>query len=383
MRIWSAGCSGGQEIYSLAIFLNELLPDISHWKLYLLATDINTVALTEARRACYTNWSFRETSPYFLKKYFIESNNKYIVNESIQRLVTFSYLNLANDIFPSLLTNTNAMDLILCRNVLIYIEPTMARQIMNRFIACLMPQGILLTGPSDHVEVPTDLLERVQLADASYYRKRLPVSFDTDALNPSIVKKTPTATEDISQQQSRVIPLHEPFPDVLPVFNKQLLLLNQTGCWHDILIACDQGIRKFGATAHFLQLKANALANIGHMDEALQTCKMSLEKDPLEKHTYLIQGLILVEQGALVEAESVFHKALYLDHQFLLAHYQLALLLLKIGKHSLAIKSFNNALVLAEQGDPRKEIEGAPGVTFEHFTDILRKEILIYLEAKS
>ena len=123
LRIWSAGCSTGEEPYSLAILVRELLADIGDWKIHILATDINEDALAAAREGIYRNWSFREVEEHYRQQYFTPEGESSRIRPEVQSMVSFRYLNLADDRYPTAATGTDALDLILCRNVMIYFPP--------------------------------------------------------------------------------------------------------------------------------------------------------------------------------------------------------------------------------------------------------------------
>ena len=100
LRIWSAGCSTGEEPYSLAILVRELLADIDDWKIHLLATDINEDALAAAREGIYRNWSFREVEDHYRRHYFTPDGAVSRIRPEVQSMVTFRYLNLVDDHYP-------------------------------------------------------------------------------------------------------------------------------------------------------------------------------------------------------------------------------------------------------------------------------------------
>jgi chemotaxis protein methyltransferase CheR len=146
LRIWSAGCSSGEEPYSLAMVLEDL-PD-AH-KTFLLATDINPAFLEKAMEGVYGDWSFRESPPGIKERFFAREGNRYILAPRIRRKVRFQLLNLAEACYPSVLTHTTHLDLILCRNVLMYLAPETGAAILRRFHEALVEGGTLILGPSE------------------------------------------------------------------------------------------------------------------------------------------------------------------------------------------------------------------------------------------
>ncbi len=172
LRIWSAGCSMGQEIYTIALLLHELIPDISSWRLHLLGTDINTGSVSSAIHGRYSEWSFRATPPALRERWFTRVGAEYDLRPEVRQMVKFSYLNLTADVFPSILGETNALDIILCRNVFIYLDREVIRRIMAQFAECLNTDGVLMMGASDPVDMQCAGLEWQHDGQAAYFRKR-------------------------------------------------------------------------------------------------------------------------------------------------------------------------------------------------------------------
>ena len=395
LRVWSAGCSNGQEIYSIAMLLEELLPDHADWVLHLLGTDINTEVLANAVRGHFSEWSFRTTPAAIKARYFSASDaGGHELARRIRARVKFAYLNLTADAFPSILTETGALDLVLCRNVFIYLEPEAAAGVMRRFAECLVPGGLLLLGPSDFVSWPTESLERTQHGNAGYFRRvggDLPQSTPPagaaprggTARHPGANAKqaaalvTPTDPERPRARGFGAPPVHAD----AALTDERLIELLRAERWRDALIAVEQGLRESGGSAKRWQIKAKALANLGRLSEALQACEQSLALDATEKHTWLIKGSVLAELDRLREAEEALRRVLYLDREFLEAHYALGLLLLRAGRADAGLKSLRNALRLAERGDPAREVHNAQGMSYGRLAEVLRNEIAMYAGA--
>jgi chemotaxis protein methyltransferase CheR len=171
LRIWSAGCASGEEIYTIAMLLNESLMDINRWTINLLATDINMSSLQKGMEGIYAEWSMRSIPLYFKQRYFTVLKNKYHLNPEIRDLAHFNYLNLNDDIYPSIFNETNAQDLILCRNVLIYFDQICIDKLMKRLSACLLPDGFLLLGASDPVNIKETNLASYNRESSLFIRK--------------------------------------------------------------------------------------------------------------------------------------------------------------------------------------------------------------------
>ncbi len=160
LRIWSAGCASGEEAYTIAILLDELLGERHGWKISLLATDINVEELTKARRGVYSDWSFRQVDPKIQQKYFRKRESDWELDRRIRNMVTFQPLNLLSDMYPN--TIARDMNLIICRNVFIYFSSEDVAAIVAKFGATLHSNGYLLTGHGElRGQFPEPLVTRV------------------------------------------------------------------------------------------------------------------------------------------------------------------------------------------------------------------------------
>ncbi len=177
MRIWSVGCSTGEEPYSLALTVMRALTAIDSWKINILATDISDVALAKARIGLYGRRSLREVDLTRWGKWFNQFDNGLQIKESVKQHVNFQPCNLSELNFPDLKTMNS--DLILCRNVLIYFDQDLVRQVITRFGKCLSPQGWLILAPT---EIPLDPPEGLVLC---------PLSQNVVALRPKGFQPSP------------------------------------------------------------------------------------------------------------------------------------------------------------------------------------------------
>ena len=151
LRIWSAGCSTGEEAYSLAILVDQLLPERQDWDISILATDINVRSLQHAQEGMYGQWAFRKVDTELLQRYFTKKESQRVLKDSIRKMVTFRQCNLVADTFPSLTLGIHDLDLILCRNVFLYFHAEAIGQVMNKMAESLVSDGFVLTG---HGELP-------------------------------------------------------------------------------------------------------------------------------------------------------------------------------------------------------------------------------------
>lgn len=145
LRIWSAGCSTGEEPYTIAMLLLGM-GCFNNWKLEIFGTDISHRVLQHARKAMYGKSSFRTTEEGHIKRYFSEQDGCFRISDDVKRLVTISHLNLFDENRIVLL---GKMDVIFCRNVIIYFDQVAKKKVVDTFYRTLREGGYLLLGHSE------------------------------------------------------------------------------------------------------------------------------------------------------------------------------------------------------------------------------------------
>jgi len=145
LRIWSAGCSTGEEPYTIAMLLSTI-PELYDWKIEIIGTDISQRVLQKARRAVYGGSSFRATEENDLKRFFHVQEGGYKVNDSIRELVTISHLNLFD---RQRLAMLGKFDIVFCRNVIIYFDQAAKKRVIESFHNVLYAGGFLFLGHSE------------------------------------------------------------------------------------------------------------------------------------------------------------------------------------------------------------------------------------------
>ncbi|HMC70838.1 MAG TPA: protein-glutamate O-methyltransferase, partial [Mycobacteriales bacterium] len=170
LRIWSAGCSTGEEPYTIAMLLRELVPASAEWDLKVIATDVSTRALAAAQRGRYAERSFVMTDPLDLQRFFVLDTNAgcYEVRQEIRDLVEFRHHNLVTEQPPAA---PGELDLVLCRNVTIYFDRETTRSLMQRLHTSLRDGGYLFLGHAETLWQITDAFTLVPLGDAFVYRR--------------------------------------------------------------------------------------------------------------------------------------------------------------------------------------------------------------------
>jgi chemotaxis protein methyltransferase CheR len=167
LRIWSAGCSTGEEPFTIAMLLRDI-KELQGWKIEIIGTDISQRVLQQARRGVYGKASFRSTSDYYLKRYFQEQDGGLRINDEIRELVTISHLNLFDS---NRMIMLGKMDLIFCRNVIIYFDGTAKKKVVESFHDALYDGGFLLLGHSESLMNITTLFALRHFKNDMIYQK--------------------------------------------------------------------------------------------------------------------------------------------------------------------------------------------------------------------
>lgn len=167
IRIWSAGCSSGEEPYTLAMIMKEFFGwEINKWDIGILATDISSSALAKAIAGTYTGAQLQQVPPMYRIRYFKpDTAGNWLISQELKELILFRRLNLTNEIYPF----KGLFDVILCRNVMIYFDNDTRNAIIERFHRYTEPEGYLFISHSESLGQSNNLYRFIQPA---IYQKR-------------------------------------------------------------------------------------------------------------------------------------------------------------------------------------------------------------------
>ena len=364
LRIWSAGCATGEEAYSLAILMDRLLPDRSDWVVTILATDINPNALEKAQRAVYREWALRETPERIRNLHFHRHGaDAFEVDQKIREMVAFAPLNLAGDGYPSLVTNTAAMDLILCRNVLMYFTGDAQQATVARLQQALATGGWLTVSP---VEVSANLfpvLNPVGFPDATFYRKEQHAGFSSHPFATSPAPANLQTETELFDLQAAA-PCVEAAPAVGP----------EPAVRHAPHEQPPESLPAFTTDLH----RARALANEGSLGDAAHLCESILAHDRLNHEAYSLLAAIMLERGELEAALTVLRRVVYLAPDLAAAHFLMGSILLRQGLHERGRRSMETVTRLLSSLPCDAEVPGSDGLTAGRLIETARA----YLEIR-
>ncbi len=169
LRIWSAACSTGDEPFTLAIQIHRSLGvRLADWKVEILGTDISERALNIATAGKYTSYSIRSTPKTVMDRYFTTDGRTYTLSDEIRRMVSFEKHNLKDRLAAK---RHGVWDVIFCRNVLIYFDDEMKRQVVSTFCDVLADDGTLFIGHSERIKDVSDRFEQIPMPQGFCYRK--------------------------------------------------------------------------------------------------------------------------------------------------------------------------------------------------------------------
>ena len=170
LRIWSAGCSTGEEPYTISMILHDVLKtEINSWDIKITANDLSEAVLASARKGVYAEYALRTTPLDIINKYFKKEGTTYAVDPKIKRLVSFGHTNLSD---RTLLKRVDRSHIIFCRNVIIYFDDEMKKQVIASFYDNLVPGGCMLIGHSESLHSISRTFHPEHHTGTIVYRKK-------------------------------------------------------------------------------------------------------------------------------------------------------------------------------------------------------------------
>jgi chemotaxis protein methyltransferase CheR len=360
LRIWSAGCSTGEEAYSLAILLTELIPDWQYWHLHILGTDINIESIKKARQGVYGNWSFRTVDEQKKTAYFTPEKNNWQIQDWIKQLVKFEYGNLVKDNFPDSKSDIAMMDLIVCRNVFVYFEAEAIAQVLRKFNQTLRPGGYLLTAHAELYGQQLDDFSSHVFPQSVIYQRPLIPKLEERKIEQNwggeSLDKSPIAGEmndgrsanfANSFSSSYSHPGHHPkphkcrskhhlinpktdghLPEIAPANAPEPVSLSVvppiSEPWRLPSIESDVSLATPDVSWEKKLAELKLLFQTHQYPEAIKSAKKCISLDPKNSEVYYLLAKSFANLGNYVEAEKYCEQAIYLNYNWILPYYLMA-----------------------------------------------------------
>jgi chemotaxis protein methyltransferase CheR len=375
------------------------------WNTLLVGTDISKTAIETAQKGIYGKWSFRQVSPELQQKYFYNHHNLFQVNEKIRRKVKFLCGNLLKDTYPRPGGDLFDFDLILCRNVFIYLDSHAIGTIIQKFHDSLNSQGYLMTGHTELYGQDTSRFQVISFPESVVYRQRnwatavssvLPTGGDrvesnTQVKVPSVLPRRTIAQHNLASRanllkSASVVPI---ISTARPGQRAQQSPQTQPNDWQTALKEAEQLLHQeaydkaiysaekiFAAYPHCdaaVKVAAHAYANIGSHEEAKSLCQRVLKRQPLSVDMYYLLAQIAEEQNQLDMTKDYLRKIIYLDSSFVRAYLDLASIYEREKQPEKMKKMKAYALVLLDKLAPDTILDTHTGTTAQQWKEHLQR----------
>jgi len=441
IRVWSAGCAAGEEPYSLAILIDQLLSSANHqldpnakketgpicaqhpegrsgkldpspfsqnqkfddWQASILGTDINTEFLRRAREAEYREWSFRRTEIHRDPRYFAQTGDKFRLLPHLRERVRFVYLNLVKDVYPFPLTGTAGLDLILFRNVAIYLQAEVVQEIIRHFHRCLHPGGWLLLGEAEVSHMRPEQFDVRRFGSATFFQKPplqataslpdepprpvLPIDYGseraTGAASAPRAEKPAANVEKAAREVKAIARPSKSLGKHARTSKASAAIRTERFDWQQVeqhitrenFAAAESALDTIRDRVERATMRSKYvrrlldLSQLARANEMLDTC---LEEEPLLIDGHLLKASLAEERGDLKEAEAACRRALYVQHDCAMAHLHLALVQQQTGDAAGSKKSLRLVQKLAESRDENTLVEHGDGICYGRLSELAR-----------
>jgi len=383
IRIWSAGCSTGEEPYSLAIALHKTIPEIKDWNISILATDINSKALDKAATGIYGPWSFRNTPDWLKTRYFHDiGDRRFEIIPEIKNMVTFYPRSLIDDnIFSAI---ANKMDIIFCRNVLMYFTSDWVNKISQNLFQSLSEDGWFVVSSSELSSHVFPMYTPVNFPGAVLYRKT----------KKEYIQPFDFSSIQILEPLSGIALAKEDFPFLssLPLTGEDLRHLSpKVLAEAGLQLSSAEALAKADFNSSTLQpiqpvqqhqttpeesynnkiFAIRLLANQGYLSEALSLCNKAIASEKLAPGLYFMRASILQEMDKTSEAITSLKQGIYIDPDYVMGHFILGNLFIRQGNSKNAKRYFKNVLDLLKGRANDDILPESDGLSVKYIREII------------
>lgn len=323
INIWCAGCSTAEEPYSIAMILKEFLPCFEEYNISILATDINRQSLKKAKEGVYGERAVHATPLNYIEKYFHKEGSKYFLNDEIKKMINFEYHNLARD--PFTLRGMQEVDIIFCRNVVIYFDLETIKRIVSQFTECLKGGSFYFIGHAETLWGISDVFMPIEFPHTFIYQKL----------------KEPA--------KKVILPPHIPIPKVEEIIEVKPIIKEEK--------------KKEEPALDALMIEGTQLANEGKYEDAIKVLEKIVEKDNLWTRAYYLLGILYEKLGKYERAIEEFRRVLYIEDKLPIGYFYLGNLYKFLGEKGEAKKEYLNCIKVLKNKEEDSPIEYGEGLT--------------------
>lgn len=374
LRLLSAGCSTGEEAYSMAIAILSIPGAGRDWDFEVVGVDVDKEALKKAKLGLYGLYSFRSCPKEVRDVYFDSVSEEHLrIKNFVKEKVRFESLNLFEQKYPDWMKN---MDIIFYRNVSIYFSKEQRKEVFRRLTEVLASSGSLFLSCTETLDHNNNIMTLVKNDEVFYYKKQVANSIDNSNANALAVRNKPLV-ELGKPKQSLALQLKKRLPasgsqqevtsgksnkqELVEEKNKQCqqlfadaLELVTLKKYDEGIIQLDEIMRMDSFFIKACTLKANILLNQQQVELAVQLCKEALVMDTFCLEAYLLLGMAAKLTGEMENAIQRFKEAVYVYPECWLAHYFLAEIYQREEETSYAKREYEVAMRILKQGDFEK-----------------------------
>lgn len=362
-RVWCAGSAAGEEPHSLAIALEE-----DGLAANVLATDISHEALRRAREAIYGRWSLRGLDDTRLSRWFQRAGERWQLDARIRQRVSFAFHNLAKHAYPSVPAGIWGMDLILCRNVLIYFDRPGVEHVARGLQDSLAEGGWLITGPSDPSLDGLGSLRAVTTDAGVFYRRSGSASHaETPPAIATSAKQCPASPPG----PGRRAPSMPALPSTRDIVADPREAFAQ-GRYESV-----RALTRDARDESSAVLYVRATANCRSAEEAVKEARSQAERHPMCAELHFLEAALLLGAGQPHGAARAIRKVLYLDRSSVVAHLFLGSIHRRAGRLEEARRAYRNARDFARARPTEQRVPLAEGERAGSLADMANAELLL------
>jgi chemotaxis protein methyltransferase CheR len=374
IKIWSAGCSEGDEPYTIAIIVKELLPDYENWDISILATDINRTSIAKAEKGIYGQKSVKHIPEDYLENYFKESKGRYHLCKKIKDMVTFEYHNLS--MFENIIPEMLELDVIFCRNVTIYFDLSYTKKLINLFYRLLKYGGVMFLGHSETLFNISDKFTVFEYKKSFVYKKGKVTESTTKRQKLYNAHKSPSGTSiDEALRKIRKKRVTDKVKSVYIKNQKDKTKADSTVKEKKVSKIIHKRDVKPEIVFSEKFEQAVKTADAGRCRDAIEILKNLLKVNNLHIETYYLLGILSNNLKEYSEAEKHFRKVLYTDPESAMAHFNLAEIYLKQNTIDKSVKEYKNAIKILKDLSPEDHLRFSEDYTADFLLKVCEKKL--------
>lgn len=374
LKIWSAGCSGGEEVYTLSIILKELLSGTSGWKIRIIGTDISSHNIEKAKAGVYTQWSLRTLGPMKTESWFTKVKSGFRIKDEFRDIVEFRTMNLIcrDGKYPEPFED---IDLIICRNVFIYFSQSIVQDIVVKFSHALKRTGFALFGHAEYVHETNKYMVAHYYPQSVIYQKAPSGTLPSPLMPPADSGKDKVLKSDGETGSG---PAHKIGRNSLQTPRTYSVSHGNSAEKTDYKpLTGSEQIETSGVISDQKNLidDARAFANSGNYIAAEKICHELINRNILEPYPYFLLGQIAHEKNEIDKARDLLKKVLYLKSDHIGALIELASVYQAQREDEKATKLRKQAADILEKMQPETIIADYDDISVKELITLIKNYI--------